>query len=215
VQVSASVSSITGGGGLPAGLTYVAPTFTVSTAGSGNGALALSGTTSGTATCTAPAVAGTITNGVVCTNEFWGVGYRNASGAGGFGFSGASLLVKSAGTAATVFIQDNAGNNYFNCTSLLCSTAAALNFGFSGGKGQHFNTQAANNDFGGVCTGAATTCAVAFTTAYTSTPACVITPTTAGVTSAIITTQATTGFTVTYAPSAATTFNYICAGNPN
>ncbi len=41
-------TSLGSGGGLPAGLTFVAPTLTVSTAGSGNGQMALSGNTSGT-----------------------------------------------------------------------------------------------------------------------------------------------------------------------
>lgn len=56
------------GSSLPTGLTFSLPTLTISSAGNGNGALALSGTTSGTATCTAPAVAGTSTNPVTCTN---------------------------------------------------------------------------------------------------------------------------------------------------
>jgi hypothetical protein len=84
------------------------------------------------------------------------------------------------------------------------------NLAVSGKVNQH-----ATNNFAGVCTGLATTCSVIFTSPFTSTPACVVTPTTAGVTSAIITAQANTGFTVTYAPSAATTFNYVCMGNPN
>lgn len=58
-----------GGVGLPAGLTFAVPTFTVSSAGNGNGVLALSGTTSGTATFTAPAVAGTATNPVLVSNS--------------------------------------------------------------------------------------------------------------------------------------------------
>jgi hypothetical protein len=95
------------------------------------------------------------------------------------------------------------------------SITASGNFGFTSGKGQHFTAQAANNDLGGVCSGTVTTCAVTFTTNYTSTPACIVTPTTAGVTSAIITTQANSGFTVTYAPSGTTNFNYVCLGNPN
>lgn len=44
------------------------PTCTVSTAGGGNGVLALSGNTSGTATLTAPSVAGTITNPIAFSN---------------------------------------------------------------------------------------------------------------------------------------------------
>jgi hypothetical protein len=58
-----------GGGGLPTGLTFASPTLTVSSAGNGNGCLALSGTTSGAATFCAPAVAGTTTNGVTMSNN--------------------------------------------------------------------------------------------------------------------------------------------------
>jgi hypothetical protein len=56
------------GGGLPAHLTYADPTLTVSAATFGNGQLALSGNTSGTATITAPAVAGTVTNALAFSN---------------------------------------------------------------------------------------------------------------------------------------------------
>ena len=62
---------VTGGNssaGLPAGLTFAVPTLTVSTAGSGNGVLGLSGNTSGVATLTAPATAGTNTHPVVSSN---------------------------------------------------------------------------------------------------------------------------------------------------
>ena len=55
-------------GGLPTGLTFVSPTFTISSATNGNGVLALSGNTSGAASFTAPAVAGTATNAVVSSN---------------------------------------------------------------------------------------------------------------------------------------------------
>lgn len=46
----------------------MAPTLTVSTAGSGNGCVALSGNTSGTSTVCASAVAGTVTNPIVLSN---------------------------------------------------------------------------------------------------------------------------------------------------
>lgn len=97
----------------------------------------------------------------------------------------------------------------------LNTSISVNNLVFSGGKGQHILTQAANNDMAGVCSGTVTTCAVVFTTNYTATPSCVVTPTTAGVTSFIITAQAVSGFTVTYAPSATTNFNYVCIGDPN
>lgn len=52
----------------PTTLNYVAPTLTVSTAGGGNGVVALSGNTSGAASLTAPAVGGTNTNPIVSSN---------------------------------------------------------------------------------------------------------------------------------------------------
>jgi hypothetical protein len=79
----------------------------------------------------------------------------------------------------------------------------------------HLQTNGANHDIAGTCTGSTTTCTVNFQLAFTSTPSCVITPTTAGVTSAIITSQSNSAFTITYAPSASTSFNYLCIGNPN
>lgn len=60
--VVGSPYTLAGGSALPTGLTFAVPTLTVSTAGSGNGCVALSGNTSGTATICAPAVAGTSAN---------------------------------------------------------------------------------------------------------------------------------------------------------
>lgn len=57
-----------GGGSGGGGTTCGSPTCTVSTAGVGNGVLALSGNTSGTSTFTANAVAGTVGNPVVMSN---------------------------------------------------------------------------------------------------------------------------------------------------
>jgi len=81
--------------------------------------------------------------------------------------------------------------------------------------GGHINNGVANKDVSGVCSGTATTCSVTFQTSFASTPVCVVTPTSSGTTSAIITAQSTTGFTVTYAPTGAKSFNYLCIGNPN
>jgi hypothetical protein len=60
-----SAWAASGGGG---GTTCGTPTCTVSSAGGGNGVLALSGNTSGTATLSAPAVAGTSTNPITVSN---------------------------------------------------------------------------------------------------------------------------------------------------
>lgn len=110
-------------------------------------------------------------------------------------------------SASTTILQSGSGS--------WTITASGANLAANTGKGQHINSQAANNDLFGTASGTTTTATVTFTTSYTSTPSCVITPTTAGVTSAIITSQANTGFTITYAPSGSTSFNYHCGGNPN
>jgi hypothetical protein len=84
-----------GGGGNTCG----APTCTVSTAGTGNGVLALSGNTSGTATITAPAVAGTTTNPIAISNAIGlpdgalatpAITWNNAATTGFYHFAAAS-----------------------------------------------------------------------------------------------------------------------------
>ena len=95
-------------------------------------------------------------------------------------------------------------------------TEIAGNLSFSGNKGQHFNTQAAGNDLAGtVATSSSTTAIVTFTTNYTATPVCVLTPQTTGLTSWYLSAISTSGFTVTVAPSGTYTFGYHCLGNPN
>jgi len=66
-----------------------------------------------------------------------------------------------------------------------------------------------------VATSSSTTAAVTFTTNYTATPVCVLTPQTTGLTSWYLSAIGTSGFTVTVAPSGTYTFGYICMGNPN
>jgi hypothetical protein len=84
--VNASTLGGGGAGGLPSGLTYVAPTLTISAAGAGNGAVALSGNTSGTATITAPSIAGTATNPVTISNIL--AGPNGAAATPTYGFTG-------------------------------------------------------------------------------------------------------------------------------
>lgn len=93
---------------------------------------------------------------------------------------------------------------------------AAGDIAFAGGKGQHLDTQAAGNDIAGtVATSSSTTASVTFTTNYGATPACALTPRTAGITSWYLSATSVSGFTVTVAPSGTYTFAYICFGNPN
>lgn len=63
-----NISGYTSAPTLPAHLSYSDPTLTVSAATFGNGRIALSGNTSGTATVTAPAIAGIRTNSIVFSN---------------------------------------------------------------------------------------------------------------------------------------------------
>lgn len=99
-----------GGGGLPAGLTFVSPTLTVSSAGGGNGQIALSGNTSGTATITAPAVAGTLTNPVVSSNALSAPMYGIVQGtAAPVGFTG----IAAAGGTNNVDMFNNGTSTQF------------------------------------------------------------------------------------------------------
>ena len=99
-----------GGGGLPAHLSYTDPTLTVSAATFGNGQVSLSGNTSGTATLTAPAVAGTSTNPIASSNSITLPSVAAfGSGAPTFGSSSNSALGISFSTANTGTI--GIGNN--------------------------------------------------------------------------------------------------------
>jgi len=99
-----------GGGGLPAHLSYTDPTLTVSAATFGNGQVSLSGNTSGTATLTAPAVAGTSTNPIASSNSITLPSVAAfGSGAPTFGSSSNSAMGISFSTANTGTI--GIGNN--------------------------------------------------------------------------------------------------------
>lgn len=108
--VTAQINNGGSGGGLPAGLTFGVPTLTVSTAGSGNGAVALSGTTSGTATFTAPAVAGTRTNGVTMTNGI--LGPDGAAATPTYGFTNSANGMWQSG-GALIFTQPSSNTMFF------------------------------------------------------------------------------------------------------
>jgi hypothetical protein len=122
----------------PTTLNYVAPTLTVSAAGSGNGVLALSGNTSGTATFTGPATAGTATNPVLVSNSLElpnttntgyyiqgtttnGFFYDSTAGACiGFG----NKICESAGGAGFVMITGGIGANASGGNRLLIGNTA-------------------------------------------------------------------------------------------
>lgn len=93
-------------GGLPTGLTFVSPTFTISSATNGNGVLGLAGNTSGVATITAPAVAGTSGNPFVFSNAIQvptgGAGIVQSSSAGLFSIASAAQILAACTGCAPV-----------------------------------------------------------------------------------------------------------------
>lgn len=107
------INNPAGGGSLPTGLTYVAPTFTISSAGNGSAILALSGNTSGTATITAPATAGTLANAIISSNniQIGTAGQGTSSGAlslAGLTSGTASITAPAvAGTATNPIVVTN------------------------------------------------------------------------------------------------------------
>jgi hypothetical protein len=103
--------------GLPTHLTYVDPTLTVSAATFGNGAIALSGNTSGVATITAPAVAGTVTQPFTFSNPIIvPVSVAAATTGIGFGSGGVNGTGISATSAGNVlWVTDNTAP-YFGFT---------------------------------------------------------------------------------------------------
>lgn len=98
--------------GLPTGVSFSSPTLTISSAGSGNGQLALSGNTSGAATFTAPAIAGTTTNPVAMSNVVNGpagnasavtYGVNGGNGAGLYNEAGVGAAIASSSTLSMAF----------------------------------------------------------------------------------------------------------------
>lgn len=80
------------------------PQLTLGSNGGNAGQLSLAGSTSGTSTCTASAVAGTITNPVTCTNDLSAPGYSLVNGAapasatGMFNTAAQNIIFDSNGT---------------------------------------------------------------------------------------------------------------------
>lgn len=102
-----------------------------------------------------------------------------------------------------------------------CGTTGSLvtggDIGFGTSKGQHFNTQAANNDAVGTCTLASaspSTCTVTFTRAYTAAPVWVATNQTTQA-NPIKAAQTTTNVVFTGPNTVTDVVAYICMGNPN
>ena len=82
--------------------------------------------------------------------------------------------------------------------------------------GSHLNASAGSNDFDGVISvSAATSASHTFSTAYASTPVCVLTPTSNPGSLTWWVTASTTAVTANLSAAGTITFNYHCAGNPN
>jgi hypothetical protein len=103
------------------------------------------------------------------------------------------------------------GTRAFQSNSSNGMAVEAGNMGFFGGKGQHFVTQAANNDTAGVVTLSTGAGTHSFTTAYTSAPVCVCTDQT----SAAAVQCSTSTTTLTVAGTGSDAIAYMCLGNPN
>jgi len=82
---------------------------------------------------------------------------------------------------------------------------------FASNKGQHIQTQAANNDLAGVVTLSTGAGTHSFTTAYTAAPVCVCTDQT----SAAAVQCSTSTATLTVAGTGSDAIAYVCIGNPN
>lgn len=164
---------------------------TVTSAKSGGGGGSFTG---GTLTSPLLAAVGTCNNPPIAFN---------AAPTFGFFLNGSAVDVCLGGTAA---FRSGA-----NATTLFGSLNNLI---FAGAKGQHIQTQAANNDLVGTCTAAAaTTCVVTFTTAYGSAPVCMATDQT-NITTVKVT-PTTTNLTITTSASSSDVFAYNCMGNPS
>lgn len=97
------------------------------------------------------------------------------------------------------------------------SAAGAVQLGKLSFKldGAHLETNTANKDITGVCTFAATTCTVTFTTAYAAAPACQATDQTAAAPVRSAPTTSNVVFTGGTGAGATDVVAYHCDGNPN
>lgn len=202
--------------GMPGGVTY--SYVLVAKGGCGSSAASAAGTTTTGAT-----TLNTTNYNVIhiqATAGAWGFDVYRTVGGATQGKIGTALATDYSGGGTGYLSFNDTGltgdattapvSNTSGCSSL------AGNLLFSNGKGQHINTQAASNDIvGTLATSSSTTASVVFTTNYTATPVCVLTPQTTGLTSWYLSAIGTSGFTVTVAPSGTYKFGYHCLGNPN
>src|SRR4030095_4070228 len=154
----------------------------------------------------------TILNGFNTSSD--GIAFNTISGLS----STAGLQIRNNGLAANAFtVQDSSGNSVggWTNTQLITLSGVGIQIGgdlqFNVGKGQHIETQAANNDICGSSTLSTGTRTITFTTAFSSNPIVVACSQTAN--HVFVSSVSTTSFTVTGTGS--DPFNYIIIGNPN
>jgi hypothetical protein len=210
------------------------PQITVGANGGIAGQICIAGSTSGCVTVTAPAVAGTTTNPLSVSNVLTVPASDDAhvslgnSGNQGTGLNvGANFLTLDVNSIERLFLNStaisvnlplvdfavgNSGLTFANGLISLTGTAHP-NFGFASTKGQHLVSQAAQADSWGVATCAANTVTVTFTTAYTSTPAIVVSDETAAG-GARVSAKSNSAFTITCS-GATDVVDYFTGGNPN
>jgi hypothetical protein len=144
----ASTGVVLGGGAATAPststqLTFSAPTLTVGLAGTSSGILSLTGSTSGNATITAPATAGTSTNPVAFSNNIAVPNGTTSAPSYAFNtFSGVGMSYDT--TTGTPVIAGGNGSNFcalFTLTGLAANVRCAIN-------GVNFVTR---GDLGGYC----------------------------------------------------------------
>jgi hypothetical protein len=119
--------------------------------------------------------------------------------------SGVTRLNTKSGSTGLIFSIDNVDKWKIDPTT--------FNFGPIGTKGQHFTTQAAQADSWGVATCSTNTVTVTFTTAYTSTPAIIVSDETAAG-GARVSAKSNSAFTIT-CTGASDVVDYFTGGNPN
>ena len=149
-----------GTGGLPSGLTFTLPVLTVSSAGNGNGTVAMAGNTSGTATLVAPSVAGTRTNPILVSNSL-----QVPSGTT-LGWNGDTALSRDATAGAGNVDCGNGTPGDTSCTIYAANVNASVSIKVGSGSGGQLTIGQV------MVSGAAPTCA--FTSGGGTSPSCTL-----------------------------------------
>ncbi len=155
-----------------------------------------------------------IGGGTAGVNSNAGLTFNPASGTGVFIGTRIAPTIQGTTSGATTALLVNPTYTLTNLTgvnSLLDLQASSVSK-FTVNVSGHINNT--SGDVQGTLTSASgTTVSKVYTTAYVSTPTVVVTPT-SSLTSWFISASSNTGFTITYAPTGAASFNYFVHGNP-